>query len=269
MADKKYIGIFELADLFDITPEAIRKYEAKGIVQPIRDSANRYRKYSSWEVAKLVTSRSLSIEGFSLNQVSDILQTRELDAHVNMLEALQERIAKEIIYKKRIIALLEQQKNDYLSRKGRDGRLQIEHMPALCCCRLTQNDRLVEKEGEARDNLKAWIRALPFVRMCFMINDAYQMCTCLCLEEESRVRLGLEHLVPDFVIPEKICVICDLVFERSAARYSVFDVLKQAMDKVEGLGFEVEDTRIFHLYAYTQKDGSYRSYVKGFFPIIT
>ena len=269
MAGKKDIGIFELAELFDITPEAIRKYEAKGIIRPHRNEENRYRKYSSWEVVKLAVSRGMSMEGFSLNQVADMLETQELDEHVRMLEALQEKIAREIVYKKRLISLIDRHKKEYYGSIGREGRMQIEHVSALYCCKLTENGQVVDKKGEELSNLKAWIAALPFVGMCFVYNEVFEMCTCLAISEEDMERFGLTHLTPEFVVAAQMCVVYDMTIERNAAYYSVFDTLNAAAEKVKELGFRVEETRYMWLYAYTQKNDSYRSYVKGLFPIVT
>ena len=70
------MGIFELADLFGVTTEALRKYEAKGLLQPYRDE-NGYRKYSSWDLTKIIRLRQLRQTGFSLEEISGELKLEE------------------------------------------------------------------------------------------------------------------------------------------------------------------------------------------------
>ena len=81
------IGIFELSELFGITPEALRKYEEKHILHPIRDK-NGYRKYSSWDLTKLVRIRQLRSEGVSLGGVAQQLRQGDPQQKLQELESL-------------------------------------------------------------------------------------------------------------------------------------------------------------------------------------
>ena len=55
---EKSISISHMADLFSLNAETLRKYDAKRIISAFRDG-NEYRKYSSWEVTKLIWASAL------------------------------------------------------------------------------------------------------------------------------------------------------------------------------------------------------------------
>ena len=266
---KKEFGIFELAELFGITPEAIRKYEAKNIIQPYRDEESKYRKFGTWELIKMIWARSLSLEGFGLRQISDMFEHEKPEDQLAQLEAMQESLAREIVYRKRLIRRPDKQKKDIYDRIGREGKLQVEHVPALYCCVIMEGDTLVDKKGKDRENLKQWIQALPFASISFMGNTAYETHSCLVITEEEREIYGLQHLGPDFVIPERLCVVCDMVAEHCDAYDTSNETIAAGRNKALELGFVLEDQWITLSYAYTQKDGIYQSYIKGIFPIVT
>ena len=266
---KKEFGIFELAELFGITPEAIRKYESKNIIQPYRDGENKYRKFGTWELIKMIWARSLSLEGFGLKQISDWFESEKPESQLEQIEALQENLTREIVYRKRLIRRLDKQKKDIHDCLGRAGRLQVEHVPALYCCVIMDGATLVDKQGKDRENLKQWIQALPFASVAFMGNGAYENYSCLVTGEEEREIYGLQHLEADFVIPEKMYVIYDMIAEHCDEYDTSREVVLAGMEKARNLGFELEDQWITCSYAYTQKDGVYQSYIKGMFPIVT
>lgn len=100
MNGKQEIGISELARMLGITPEAIRKYEEKEIVQVRRNDNNRYRRYSVWEIYSILHARRFSQMGLSLNQAAELLKTSDDRAYIHEIEMLQMRLAKEISFKK-------------------------------------------------------------------------------------------------------------------------------------------------------------------------
>ena len=266
---KREFGIFELAELFGITPEAIRKYEAKNIIQPYRDDENKYRKFRTWELIKMVWARSLSLEGFGLRQISDMFEHEQPKDQLAQLEAMQENLAREIVYRKRLIRRLDKQKKDIHDCIGRAERLQVEHVPALYCCVIMENDTLVDKKGKDREKLKQWIQVLPFASVSFMGDMTFETHSCLVITEEERECYGLQHLEPDFVLPERLCVVCNLVAEHCDKYDTSNEIVRGGRERALALGFELEQRWIALSYAYTQKDGVYQSYIKCIFPIVT
>jgi len=264
MSGKKKIGIFELSELFGITPAAIRKYEGKGIIRPERNKENMYRKYSSWEVVKMLYARGLSKEGFSLNQVSEMLGVQDPIEHVDRIEKMQTEIAREIVYKKRLITLLDRQKKMYDSRKVHDN-VQIEYMPALYCREIIANGEIDDGMDDQQGGLKAWITALPFVSVYIIHSESHDCRIYMGITEEERKAYDLEDLVPDFTLPERMCVTCNIEFDREG--WHKLGKIDKGFEAAKSLGIPIEDVCIMKMYAYIQNEGKYTCHVKGYFPI--
>lgn len=265
MAGKKEIDIFELSKLFGITPEGIRKYEAKGIISPIQSDESKYRKYSSWEVIKMVYARSYGQKGLSLNRISLALNSDDPRKNVKMIEDLKENLAREIVQKKRLIALLDRQKSEYVNSLAAGERLGIEILPELYCCSILDGEGLVDKQGEELENLKEWIAALPFVSVYSSCDITKKTITYLSINKEDMDRFGLSHLKPDRVLPERLCVTHDISSDREDFR--VGKTIDEAYERIERAGYLVEDWLIARLQAYSQIENTYMSYIKGYFPI--
>lgn len=80
--------IGEMADFFGISRKAIRLYEKKGILKPVKvDPANGYRCYSAEQVQQLNTLLELKALGFSLDEIKRILDGKtEKTPFLEMLE---------------------------------------------------------------------------------------------------------------------------------------------------------------------------------------
>ena len=89
-AGAKSINISRMADLFSLTAETLRKYDAKKIISAFRDG-NEYRKYSSWEVTKLIWARALRAEGYSLDEISAHTVERDSEKSIHIIENMQKR----------------------------------------------------------------------------------------------------------------------------------------------------------------------------------
>lgn len=62
--------IGEIADFFGISRKAIRLYEKKGIIKPVKvDASNGYRYYSAEQVQQLNALLELKLLGFSLDEI--------------------------------------------------------------------------------------------------------------------------------------------------------------------------------------------------------
>ena len=80
--------IGEIADFFGVSRKAIRLYEKKGIIKPVKvDAENGYRYYSAEQVQQLNALLELKALGFSLDEIKMIIDgKREKSALIEMLE---------------------------------------------------------------------------------------------------------------------------------------------------------------------------------------
>jgi len=82
--------IGEIADFFGVSRKAIRLYEKKGILKPVRvDAANGYRYYSAEQVQQLNALLELKALGFSLDEIKMILDGKT--AKEPLLEMLEKK----------------------------------------------------------------------------------------------------------------------------------------------------------------------------------
>ena len=265
------IGIFELSELFGITPEALRKYEEKHILHPIRDK-NGYRKYSSWDLTKLVRIRQLRSEGVSLGSVAQ--QLRQGDPHQKLqeLESLKQALAEEIVQRNRLIAWMDAQQRDLLQAQHLGDSCTVERCGQQYCCVYMVNDTLVAKNGAALAHLKEWVRALPFLHVIYVDGAKGLVLTCLSCGEDERAQYGLQHLTPDFILPARLCAVCNLPVDHSPEGDSLsesFYSIAQARQKAESLGLPLSGQFVLQMLWYTQENGIFRTYNKALFPILS
>lgn len=82
--------IGEIADFFGISRKAIRLYEKKGILKPVKvDASNGYRYYSAEQVQQLNALLELKSFGFSLDEIKMILDGKTAEAQ--LLEMLEKK----------------------------------------------------------------------------------------------------------------------------------------------------------------------------------
>ena len=84
------MSIGEIADFFGISRKAVRVYEKKGIIRPVKvDAANGYRYYSTEQVQQLNVLLELQALGFSLHEIKMIMEGRT--AKTSLLEMLEQK----------------------------------------------------------------------------------------------------------------------------------------------------------------------------------
>lgn len=82
--------IGEIASFFHISRKAIRLYEKKGIIKPVKvDPANGYRYYSAEQVQQLNALLELKALGFSLDEIKMIIDGKT--AKASFLEMLEKK----------------------------------------------------------------------------------------------------------------------------------------------------------------------------------
>ena len=82
--------IGEIADFFGISRKAMRLYEKKGIIKPVKvDTTNGYRYYSAEQVQQLNARLELTAVGFSLDEIKMIIDGKT--SKTPLLEMLEKK----------------------------------------------------------------------------------------------------------------------------------------------------------------------------------
>ena len=266
MRGKEAVGIFELAELLGVTSEALRKYESKEIIQPIRDQRG-YRKYHSWDLTKIICARQMRQEGFSLNDVSDGMKNNDAQCQMAMIEQMQKTLMQEILYRQKLIHRLALQRDEVMRSEQTGDRCVIEHLPALHCCVYMVDDTLVNKTGEKREQLRRWFQALPFINVCYVGVPHEKILSCLVLTEEEMHVYEMDDLEPDFVIPQQCYAVCYAVAEHDDVHDTSDASVMSAFRRAESLNMKLESYVVSRMIRYVQRAGTFASVNKMCFPI--
>jgi len=176
MTGKEYkqIGNFSdiriglVASLFDMSDEALRKYEKRWLVFPDRFNDSQYRSYDYMDIVMMLYSRLYTGFGFSLKETSHLVNNCNTDqikcAYEKQLEA-----------KKRQLELLREQLNfaEHLINDMKQipellGKCELSMSPGIFRISLPKVEEL-QDNPKYFELLKRWIGYLPFT----MISTIY------------------------------------------------------------------------------------------------
>lgn len=265
MSGKQEIGISELSSLFGITPEAIRKYEEKGIVQAKREERNKYRKYTSWEIFSMIHARRFSQMGFTLGQTAELLKTSDGQEYIQSIEELQVKLAREVARKRKIIMLLDQKKKERCSLVFQEDRIQIERLDETLYFEMMQqcelNNQIDEREWSE------WIDVLPFTSeyLIFDRENRSMYCAGFAIRKSDAILYGFENLKATRVIPEGLCATCilkgdydELIMEKK---------IGETAERIEKKGYRIVGEIVAEIFDFAKVNGKYEALHKCYFPI--
>lgn len=99
--EKNDFKIGELSELFHVGTDSIRYYEKIGLLHPVRDPDNNYRRYTIDDVRTMNTIRELLSLGFSTEEILRFEQDRNLSHVTEMLEKEEGILNEQIIVLKK------------------------------------------------------------------------------------------------------------------------------------------------------------------------
>ena len=111
------------------------------------------------------------------------------------------------------------------------------------------------------------MKALPFVSVYYVGNQAYNTVSCVGITAEERDRYGITYLTPDFILPEQMYLSKFVTAEHSLQHDTSNEVILQGFADIGKRGYPLQDLFVMRVYDYVQKDGLYRSYNKMMIPI--
>lgn len=142
MDSKEYFRIGELSHLYNIGLDSIRYYEKMGVLKPVRDPHNNYRLYSLKDIRKTTTIRELLDLNFSMEQIRDFENHRDLNHSFHLLEeeldVINESIKKLIKTKQSIQTRLSSIRHALLLQKQKGIR--IAHFPERYCIMISDTN---------------------------------------------------------------------------------------------------------------------------------
>lgn len=161
---QKY-SIGKMASLLGISAEAIRYYESKQIIQPLRDPETGYRYYSTWDFHMLLRARYYQKCGFSLEQISEMFRSRDLASIAHRLHDQEEAVQQELIYQMNLLKRMRQSQKLLAQAETCVGQYHLAQRPGLFRIN-TQKNYTLYKDQAHLDLISEWVEKEPFVYSC-------------------------------------------------------------------------------------------------------
>jgi DNA-binding transcriptional MerR regulator len=157
-----YYKIGNVAEIFDLTREAIRSYEKAGILVPPRGNLAGYRYYHLRDLGILARSRIYKRYGFSLKEAAAMLHEDELSNVIKKFQKQEKAIEEEIIKQMNLLQSIRKRMRSMEEAERNLGNFSIEHSPEIYGIVYAAEEDLTESE-KTRTILKKWFRKLPFI----------------------------------------------------------------------------------------------------------
>lgn len=161
---QKY-SIGTMAKLMGISSEAIRYYESRNIISPVRDPETGYRYYNTWDFHMLLRARHYQNYGFSLEEIAELFRSHELAEIRGKMVDQEEMIQQEIIRQMNLLKRIRQSQQVLHDAKENVGKFRIEERPGIYRMNTQKNYTLFKKK-EQLDLISEWTEKEPFVFSC-------------------------------------------------------------------------------------------------------
>lgn len=153
------------AKLMGISSEAIRYYESRNIISPVRDPETGYRYYNTWDFHMLLRARHYQNYGFSLEEIAELFRSHELAEIRGKMVDQEEMIQQEIIRQMNLLKRIRQSQQVLHDAKENVGKFRIEERPGIYRMNTQKNYTLFKKK-EQLDLISEWTEKEPFVFSC-------------------------------------------------------------------------------------------------------
>ena len=161
---QKY-SIGTMAKLLGLSAEAIRYYESRGIIQPLRDPDTGYRYYNTWDFHMLLRARHYQSYGFTLEEVAELFTGGDLARIRDAMGEQELAIEQEIVRQINLLKRIRQSQEMLEDARTSVGKFQIRERPGIFRMN-TQKNYTLCREKEELALIEEWARKEPFVYSC-------------------------------------------------------------------------------------------------------
>ncbi|WP_296877245.1 MerR family transcriptional regulator [Thomasclavelia sp.] len=154
--------IGEMARILGITAETIRYYERKNIIHPLHSEVSGYRYYTTWDLHMIIRARCYLGFGFTIEQVSDILQKESIEKIDDVLSKQEAIIQENIIYQMNLLKKLRKNRGLINDLKNETNQLTIRTRPGIYRID-TQKCYTLILSREEQEALKDFCQKVPFI----------------------------------------------------------------------------------------------------------
>lgn len=154
--------IGDMAKLLGVTAEAIRYYESKGIIKPLRAEGSGYRHFTTWDLHMLARARHYRQCGFSLEETAALLEGRSLEDVERALHAKEEEIQHEILWNINLLRSVRQCQQRIRSACEDVGVYRMLKSPGIYRIN-TQKCYTLPRTRQETELIREWMEKTPFV----------------------------------------------------------------------------------------------------------
>lgn len=263
-------SIGKMANLLGISTEAIRYYESKGIIRPVRDAETGYRYYNTWDFHMLLRARHYQNYGFSLEEVSELFQSDDLLSICDQMKAQEAGIEHEIIRQINLLKRIRQSQAMIADAKNSVGVYQIKQRPGIFRMNTQENYTLFNKKKEL-ELIAEWTEKEPFVYSCaaFYEKNIQQGISDfdfgMGLNEEYAEFLGvIETELVEYYPP---CLCVHTCIPSRSGKYLSLDSLQEGLAYLRNNGLQLKGDVITQVVCMTKPEEEYFNWHIVWFPI--
>jgi len=152
------LKVNDVAKLLNLSHEAIRYYESKGIIQPKRETRNGYRHYTDWDIQILITSRMYRQFGFSLEEAAECINRCDVNEISHYLSEKEDNIYQQIRWLKNLKKITEENKQYISEAMSLRSSYQIVNRPEMYLIDFDQISKIPKSQ-----KISHWSQAMPFI----------------------------------------------------------------------------------------------------------
>lgn len=162
--EARSVGHFKISDvarIVGVSPETLRLYEKKGILEPVKNPKSGYRYYRPLDVGTLIRCRSYGQYGINIADSAQLINDDSvLEVH-GRLQAQEAVMAYEIEKQQRALRLMKDLNQVMLRCEEEAGRCSLAQAPPMLRLDYQHNgDLFLEKPG-ILEQFETWSAALP------------------------------------------------------------------------------------------------------------
>lgn len=264
---KEKINISDLARIFNVSSETLRKYDTQNILIPYRED-NLYRIYSSWELTKLIRTRQLRMEGYSIKDIEQHFKAIQFEDNLINIENREIEIQHEIEEREKLLLWLKERKQTIRDTQEIKDKVVIRKAEKLYCCVYMVDNTMVSKDKKQMNYLKEWLSVLPYLTVYYIGIAGSKVLSCVGVSEREKELYKLNDLVPDFVLPEAEVAVCNMNTYKGEQIDTSNENIIESFEKVQKAGYTHQNIFVIKMIEYTQKDGLYTCLNQAMIPIV-
>lgn len=264
---KEKINISDLARIFNVSSETLRKYDTQNILIPYRED-NLYRIYSSWELTKLIRTRQLRMEGYSIKDIEQHFKAIQFEDNLINIENREREIQHEIEEREKLLLWLKERKQTIRDTQEIKDKVVIRKAERLYCCVYMVDNTMVSKDKKQMNYLKEWLSVLPYLTVYYIGIAGSKVLSCVGVSEREKELYKLNDLVPDFVLPEAEVAVCNMNTYKGEQIDTSNENIIESFEKVQKAGYTHQNIFVIKMIEYTQKDGLYTCLNQAMIPIV-